>query len=250
MDVLHLQPVPVATAPVGFGVRVLGSTHSSGTYYPGHLIQVISFLSAPESCSLEWKGSRGAFRSMASCVPSLPMGAGGCPCAGVPLQVVQRPECMSEFKVAECTWLPGFSLPLSSSHHMTLWSPPLPALSPFLLLSVHHRPSLPVWLSVFVWKYCTWRNLLECTVLCTQGEGPHLEAGWQRHWKCGNTGKVRVTRNQDQRVCLGGRQSQSTRVRCLLPPDATICLSILAAICQQLANMWPYSVLLPVLTSA
>lgn len=97
---------------------------------------------------------------------------------------------MFGFKTTEATWPPGFSLPPSSSHRMTLVTQ-LPVLGLFLLLGVHNCPSSPVWLSVLVWKYCMWRNLLACMVLSVlKEEGPHLASGWLRHRKCGNTGKV------------------------------------------------------------
>lgn len=60
------------------------------------------------------------------------------------------------------------------------------------------------------------------------------------------------TRKQDQCTRVPGKEaeSESIRVRCLPPPDAAICLGISTAICQQLGNTRPYSVPLPVFTSA
>lgn len=112
-------------------------------------------------------------------------------CAGGPSAGrAERPECVFEFKTAEFTWPPGFSLPPSSSHRMALVTsaarsePVSPAQCAQLSL-------LTVWLSVLVWTNCMWRDLLASMVLSVlKEEGPHLESGWLRHRKCGNTGKV------------------------------------------------------------
>lgn len=110
---------------------------------PWKLIQVTSFLSTPGSCSFEWKRRRSVFKSVASCGASLPVSAAWVsgegrrpprrPVQGAPLQAVRRPECMFEFKTAEFTWLPGISLPLSSSHRM-----------PLVTSAAHSEPVSPV----------------------------------------------------------------------------------------------------------